>query len=175
MSRLTLRNLIISIIFLSVTLGVFGYGLYTIESTNSRLIAQITALETNQAQEAMFQSMQRIAEESRDNRAILDNAFLNGEGESIDFLNLVETLARDVGLAFETQSLQKATDGDTGVDQLTMDFSYSGAYQTVIDFLATLENIPYIGEVTSFELSEEQSGEWKMQTSMNMNLYDYEN
>jgi Tfp pilus assembly protein PilO len=175
MSRLTLRNLIISSVFLLVALGVFVYGLYTIEAANSRLTEQITALETNRAQEVMFQQMQRIADESEDNRMVLDAAFLAGEGESIDFLNTVETLARDVGLSFTTENLRKATDEDTGVEKLVVGFSYTGDYQTVTDFLATLENLSYIGAVTSFELSQGLLGDWSMETTMEVNLYDYEN
>ena len=92
MSRVTIRNAVLSTAFLLMMSAIFGYGLLVIRQADARLTEQVTALVTNQAQEATLKQMQRTAEESAQDRQRLDQAFLADEGASIDFLNLVESL-----------------------------------------------------------------------------------
>lgn len=175
MSRLTIRNLIISTIFLATTLGVFGYGVFFVERANDGLREQITALEKSRAQEGAIRQLKRIAEESSADRELLNASFLDGEGESIDFLNLIETEARTSGLVFTTENLQRETEAGTGEDVLVFRFVYSGDYTTVVGFLEVIENLPYIAEITQFDLSGSSQGEWEARVTVQVNLYTYEN
>ena len=176
MSNATLRNLGISAFFLLIAMGVFGYGLVLIEGQNSQLTEQITTLEKNQAQEASYRQMRRTAEEPAGNREILNTAFLSGEGESIDFLTTVESLARDSGLEITTDELRKNTTKDSKDEWLTIGFTYSGQYDTVVNFLEVLENLPYLAEITSFSLVE-STGDvgWEATVTMKVYIYSYEN
>ena len=150
MSRLTMRNLGIATVFLLIAVAVFVYGSFVIEGKNQLLKEQITALEKDRAQEATYRQMQRTSEESRDDRVTLQGSFLDGEGDSIAFLNTVESLARDAGIALTTEELKKDDDKRTKEEWLTTKFSYSGSYSSVTGFLETLENLQYVAEVTRF-------------------------
>lgn len=175
MSRVTIRNAILSTVFLLAMSAIFGYGLLVIRHADARLTEQVTALATNQAQEATLKQMQRTAEESAQDRQRLDQAFLADEGASIDFLNLVESLAREAGIALTTENLTKGTNPQTKQEQLIVDFTYSGMYQSAVGFLEVLENLPYLTEVTSFDLTQQLDGEWQVRTTLQIQLYTYEN
>jgi Tfp pilus assembly protein PilO len=175
MSRLTTRNLIISIVFLALTLGVFGYGVYFINAANQQLVDQITTLEKNRAQESTMRQLQRIAEESESDRVTLDERFLASEGESIEFLNLVETLARDAGLQIETENLQTTDGDDANSTVLTASFTFTGAYQTVTGFIEVLENLPYLATISTVSLTNENQSQWEASVTMRINIQDYEN
>lgn len=174
MSKVTIRNLIIASVFLAIILSAFAYSLFVTEKQNQLLTEQLTTLEKKQVQENTYRKMQRIAEESAADRQLLASYFLDQESDSIDFLNTVEALAPQAGVVLKTDSLQKDTDKKTKKEWLTVKFTFNGEYQNVTDFIKTLENIPYLAEITEVVLKARASDNWEANVTMRVNLYSYD-
>lgn len=174
MSKLTIRNLIISSVFLLVTLGAFAFVLHITEKENSILTEQLIALEKKQAQEKQYLKLKRIASDSAEDRALLDGYFLSQESDSIDFLNKVESLAPQLGVNLKTDNLKKEADKKTKEEWLTLQFSFSGTYERVTNFIKILENLPYIAEVTQVSLESKTPSDWSTTVNMRVNLYTYD-
>lgn len=174
MSKTTIRNLIISSIFLLVTATAFVFVLYITERENSILTEQLIALEKKRAQESQHLKLKRIAVESEADRELLGGYFLSQESDSIDFLNKVESLAPQFDITLKTDSLKKDTDKRTKEEWLTAQFSFNGTYQNVSDFVQILENLPYIAEVTQVSLEAGSENDWAATVNMRINLYTYD-
>ena len=173
MSRITLRNLIISSVLLVAALGVFGYMLLASERQTALLEEQLIALEKKRAQEESYIQMRRIVDESFSDRELLAGMFVTKESDSIDFLNLVESLAENKGIALETTVLEVVEDKKAKTTSLDIGFSFNGPKDDVSDFITVLESLRYLAEIRKVDFKARSSTNWIAEVTMSVNLYEY--
>jgi hypothetical protein len=174
MSKTTLRNLIISISLLVISTAVLGFTFYKINTKQTLLGEQISTLAEQQGQENSFFRLQKIAEESAEDRANLQSYFLLRESDSIDFLNQVETLAPTLGVALETNGLVQLPETESGNNWIEVSFTYSGSRQNVNRFTNILEHVPYISYVTSYSVSADTPTNWEAEIKMLVYVLAYD-
>ena len=86
---------------------------------------------------------------------LLDGAFLS-EGTFVDFLRLLESLAKKTGVKFSAQNA-KLPQSDKEIASLN--FEITGNFRGVADFFALLDKIPYAGIVDSAIISPKADGQ----------------
>ncbi len=174
MSKRTITNFIIAIIFLCVAGGVFGFMVYRVTNQGVLLQEQIIALQTQQAQESSHLRLQRLADETAAQRASLSQYFLARDSDSIDFLNVVETLAPRLGVALTTSGLNEFVDGETQTKWINISFTFLGGEQEVKSFLKVLETLPYVLRVISAEVEAKSPTQWQVDVTMQVQVLSYE-
>ncbi|MDP3934795.1 MAG: hypothetical protein Q8Q46_01070 [Candidatus Giovannonibacteria bacterium] len=88
---------------------------------------------------------------------LLDGAFLS-EGTFVDFLRLLESLARKTGVKF---SAQNAKLPQLEKEIANLNFEITGNFRGVADFFALLDKIPYAGIVDNANISPKAEGQKK--------------
>tara|TARA_B100000508_G_scaffold106241_1_gene84363 strand:- start:2307 stop:2834 length:528 start_codon:yes stop_codon:yes gene_type:complete len=174
MSGGTKKNIIVAAVFALVAIGAFGYMFYEISVQGNLLAAQVTALREEQAQEATYLRLQRIAEDSEEDRGQLTTYFLTRESDSIDFLNLVEGIAPQSGVTLRTSGLQTVTDPKDKSTWIEVAFSFNGSRADVQRFVEILENVPYVSKLTSVEISARSSTDWHSNVVMRVRILGYD-
>jgi len=170
MSRLTLRHFAISSTLLLVAILLCVLAVYKIIGNGKTLKEQVTVLAAEQAQENSYYRLQKVNEDSKDERAHLSTYFLSQSSDSIDFLNKVEELAPKAGVDLKTDTLEDIADKSTGTKWVNMKFSFSGTPADVERFVQILERLPYFSQVTSVSLKARSIDNWQANVTMRVFL-----
>lgn len=173
MSRTTIRSFIVATIALLIAGSLFGYMVYVSDSKQQQLNEELQTIRDNQAQEAAYLQAQRIAQESTEDRAALTKAFLQEEGDSIDFLQAVEGLAAESRLSLETQSLEVIEDKKAKTRTLLVGLQFDGTRVQVEAFIRALEQLPYIAVVERFMMEALPGTGWEAQATVSVTLQAY--
>ena len=173
MSSATIRNFIIACLVLFIAAGAFGYILYMSISQQHTLNEALTAITKREAQEVAYVNAKRTAQESEEDRKLLDAMFIEEESDSIEFLTDVETSAKIVGINLQTNSLEVVEDKKTKAKALTVGFTFDGSRAAVEEFIEALEQLGFIAEIQSFSLAARSSTNWQAQVTVVVNLQDY--
>ena len=174
MSKTTLRNIIVSLIMIFVSLGVFLFMVYFVTDQGARLEEQIIVLEGERAQELSYVWLQKLTEETKSDRQQLDGFFLSQESDSIDFLNQVETLAPKVNVSIETKSLKLVEDKVSDSEWIQSSFLLLGSRDEVNHFIKILETLPYISRIIHIEMSSLSNVEWQAEVIMQVRVLTYD-
>jgi hypothetical protein len=174
MSWSTKRTILISLILAVVSITVFGFMVFRVVGQGDRLVAQIIALEEQRAQEVEYRNLQHIANDSAADRAALQEYFLAQESESIDFLNQVETLAPNVGVALKTTKLELVTDKATKHAWIEVAFEFSGTRDHVQTFIELLETLPYVSRLESVTMNARSRSDWQASVTMKVQVLSYD-
>lgn len=174
MSKNTKKNLILSLLLLVLAAAALIYMLTVVDAKSQQLKDSLEVIAERQAQESSQLRLQRTAEESAADREKLANYFFRQEGDSIYFLNLVETYARKMNVHYETKDLEPITDPKTNAALVAINFTYSGTYKDVTTFTQVLENLPYVSEIQSLSLQARSSTDWLATATMLVNMYTYD-
>lgn len=170
MSRLTLKHLIASTILLVLSIAAGGFAVFEIRSNAQTLREQVTVLAAEQAQENSYYRLQKINEDSKDEREHLSKYFLKQGSDSIDFLNKVEALAPQAGIELTTESLEDFADKKTGTKWIAVKFALSGTQSDVERFVQILERLPYFSQVTSVSFKTGSDNTWQANVTMRVYL-----
>ena len=163
----------VSVVFLLMCLGAAYLLLEYMNGKGQRLEEVIEVVGTNQAYETQHASMSKLLEDTRTDRAKV-SSYVLGEERTINFINDSETLARDMGLVFSTDSLNVAVHPNPYIEQLEMNLSAVGDRATVEEFLHILETLPYLSHITSLTLSREgvsQGSSWRARIELFVGLH----
>lgn len=160
MSGKTKKTLIISLIVMMISMGTLVFLFYKIEAQNKLMEEHINIIAENGTKEATYSHINRIVQETEQDRARLAGLYLSDESDSINLLNEIETLAPTFGLEFKTEALEKVRIGDDGPESIKMTFSYSGRKDKVFGFTKMIESIPYHSTVESLSLKEVGGGDF---------------
>ncbi len=170
MSRLTIRHLVASALLLIVSVSMCALAVYKIIADGEMLKGQVTVLATEQAQENSYYRLQKINEDSKNERARLGTYFLKQSSDSIDFLNKVEELAPQAGVSLTTETLQDIADKKTGTKWIEVEFSFSGTQADVERFVRILERLPYYSQISSASLRARSLNNWQADVTMRVFL-----
>lgn len=173
MSRSTKRNLILSCVLFLLSFGGSAFMLWQVHQQGIELSKQVSTLQAEQAREQAHIQLQRTADETRDDRAQLRQYFLAQESDSIDFLNLVEQSAPQVGVALSTNSLNAVT-GANDATWIETSFTFQGERAAVDRFITLLETVPYVSQVMSLQVQARTSTEWQANVVMRIRVLNYD-
>ena len=174
MSPSTIRNVLISSVAMLVALGVFGFMVYQTDAQGEKLTEQIATLESQRSQEESYFRLQKTTEETKEERAKLQSYFLLNEGDSIDFLNEVESLAPQAGVSLQTSNLLSVTDETDDSQWVEVNFSFTGSRQRVRDFIEVLEEVPYVSRLMTVELASSGQAQWEAKVTMRIAVLAYD-
>jgi hypothetical protein len=174
MSKSTKTTIVVAIAFFVFSLATFSFMVFQVNKQGAQLGEQISTLEAERAQQDSFFRLQRIAEETTSDREQLASHFLASESNSIDFLNLVEELAPQAGVALETNSLDVSEEAESGKKWIEVSFSFSASRSRVENFLKILENLPYVLRIESFRMSQKSGAEWSADVTMRVQVLNYD-
>ena len=174
MSRSTKINFAIATVCLLLTVGLFGYIFKITGDKEEILKNQLVAIKMGSEREQTFYRLQKIAEESKTDREQLDSYFLPQVGESITFLNQVETLAPQNGITLKTDALEEGSDKKTKEKWVDAKFTFSGTRSDVERFIAILENLPYVSRVTAVQLAARAENNWEANVNIRVFIENYE-
>ena len=169
-----MKSATISLILITVTVSVFSLMIFRVIKQGERLTDNIATIEAERAQESSYFMLRKIAEESKEDREKLHGYFLAREGNSIDFLNTVESLAQQSGVVLETENLDTVTKKADNSEWIEVAFSFSTTKEKIIDFLQLLETLPYVSTVTDVNLSARTATDWSAEVTMQVRILSYE-
>lgn len=174
MSKSTIRTIIIAFVLIIAAGG--GLALMVSQTSQQAIILeqQLVTLQEQRAQEVAFQRLERIAEESEEDRILLGSYFLSRESESIDFLNLVEQLAPEAGVTLSVSNLNNVEESSGSYEWIGVTFTFVGERSRVDAFLQVLENLPYLSRVTDVSLNARSSEDWQAEVKMQVMIYAYD-
>lgn len=115
-----------------------------------RELNQLISQRTN-----LFQ-IKREYERNVSSRQSIESVFLT-PNRAVDFIVFLENLARSAGNAVEVQSVRG--NEETGGDHLDFKVALAGNYPNLVNFLAQLENSPYLTQVSRLEMSKSVDSE----------------
>lgn len=174
MTSATIRNFVIALLVLLLSLGGFGYMVFQIDKKSDLLKDQLTSIELENKRESDFYRLQKTSEESAEDRKTIETYFLPQSSDSIDFLNRVEQLAPQSGVTLKTDGLEEASDKKTKQKWIEAKFSFSGTQENVENFINILETAPYLSQVTSVTLNARSLDNWEAKVTMRVFILSYE-
>lgn len=174
MSRSTKINFAVSAICLLVAGGLLGYIYKITGDKEETLKSQLVSIKMGSEREQTFYRLQKMAEESKSDREQLDKYFLPQVGESITFLNQVETLAPQNDITLKTDSLEEGIDKKTKEKWVDAKFTFSGTRSDVERFITILDNLPYVSRVTSVQLAVRAENNWEAQVNIRVFIANHE-
>lgn len=158
MNTHTKHIFILSLILLAGAFAVCGLLIHEINTKGEKLEAYAAALTEKNAEETAFIRVNRLVQDTEEERAALNRAFFSDEGDSVSFLGDIESFADSVGLDLTTEGLDKIT--KDGSEYITMTFVYSGDERQVFSFTKYLENLPYHSSITAHSFTRGTGGLW---------------
>lgn len=174
MTRSSVRNFVISLVTLLLSVGALVFMILEIEKKTTVLQEQLTSIEAENKRESNFYTLEKKSEESAGDRLALEQYFLPKSSDSIDFLNRVEQLAPKSGVALETEALEESTDKKTKQKYIEAKFAISGTENNVEQFIEILESLPYVSLITSMSIAKTQAGDWEAKVTMRVFILNYE-
>ena len=174
MSKSTTTTIVLAIILFISSLGAFGFMFFQVNSQGQQLVEQVSTLQAERSQEDSYFRLQKISEDTTEDRETLYGYFLKNESSSIDFLNLVESLAPEAGVALSTENLEIVSDTSTNTSWVEASFSYTASRERVEAFLEILETLPYVLRIEDYTMSRKAVGEWQAQVTMRVQVLNYD-
>lgn len=172
MSKKTITNLIIALCIFVVVTATVSIAFFNILKNTETLEAQIAAVAAQTQQEQALLRLERVAQNSEDERAELASYFFFRESDSVSFLSEVESLAPVFDLSLETTDLVNVNEDNR--DWVKATFGVVGSRSNVQDFIELLENLPYVSRLTSVNMEGDPGGDWKASVTVQVQLLKYD-
>ncbi len=144
----TNKYAISSFVFFVLGVGVAVVVYFVITNQGQKLEEEMKVIGTNKLVEKQLVELSEVLDQTEEDRDVL-TGYLLTEGKTIKFLNEVETLARDRGLKFTTDTLEVNELSNPQFDEVELHFSAIGNKNTLIKFLDTIETLPYFSHISS--------------------------
>lgn len=159
----TKKKLIVALV-LFLVLGATFFGTYLlVEEKHVELADARYRLATADDRSVKLKSLNRLLEETEDERMQLSALFVEEEA-IVEYINSLESISLQSGTTLEI-TLVQIVEGDTeGLDYLEVEMSAFGSWSQVYHFLSLLETIAYetlINRAYVEKHSEGEDGVWK--------------
>jgi hypothetical protein len=166
MSKRSVQNFVIALILLVATIVGLILMIREIHQSERLLSEQLTALAVGNERETLYFQLQKVSEESITERQTLSSYYLTQSGDSISFLTEVEALAPELGVDLKTESLNDGKDKKTKDEWVEARFVFSGQRENVERFIAVLESMPFLSEITAIQMSTRAEEDWEATATM---------
>lgn len=174
MSKSTKNIVLISVIIFIVAAVSLGAMAYQVNEQGNQLASHVATLQAESAQVESYNRLKKISEETTQDRKQLQSYFLEKESNSIDFLNMVESLAPQAGVQLNTEGLDVLDSDGSGAKWIEVSFVFSASRERVQNFVKVLETLPYVLRLTSVEMDGMSASEWEARVTMQVQILDYD-
>lgn len=168
----TKRLVILAAVLFIVALVASAFFVREIKVQSTNLSQQITAIEVDRAQQAVFARIQHTSEETTSTRQALQSYYLQSQSDSIDFLNFIESQAAASGVTLVSNAPKEVV--EEGVVFLSVAYTYTGSLNRLENFIAQLENIPYVSQLESLSLVQQTGSTWEAKVVIKVHVLNYE-
>lgn len=172
MSTKTIRNFVIAFVAILSAGSIFAFMVFQVREEGKVLNAQTAVLGEQEAQESSYMRLQRISEETAQERANLRSYFLEQEGDSVDLLNYIDNLAVRSNVALQTKGLD-LVDSERTSKWVKASFTIAGSEAHVRQFVEILETIPYVQRMTGLTLNAKSSTQWEADVTIQVQILNY--
>lgn len=149
---LTFRLFILSILSLLVSAGSFAYMIYSINQDGLELQANLQALNDRSILEKEYYALQEVLLETADDRELLSHFVLEGEDGAVDFLSVIDQIAKDLSITLDTQLLAVEEVEGEALDDLKVVFEIEGEEREVMKLIQLVELLPYKSQIEDLSL-----------------------
>ncbi len=146
-SHSTIKVLIFSLLLLAVSAGIAIYTFTAIDQHGKKLIIDLKSLKDHYYLKSEYAKLKTEVDESAADRERLSSLVLEGEDGAVNFLSLVDTLAKDLNLNLTTKQLTEEVTKETGFDDLFVEFGITGDARSAIKLIQLFELLPYHSQV----------------------------
>lgn len=169
----TLHIFAIAILFFVVAVGV-TIGTHNLLGTAIQEYKQQLQLLANaDERERTFFNLSRTLAESEVERAQLNTYFLDVV-EIAQFLEMVESHARQSGLSLSSRTLSASDPDQYGVRQVRIPYSVTGQHDQVRAFIELLETLPYHSWLERIALEQVQDNRYSAEVEVVVSSYTYD-
>lgn len=153
-------------ILLLVALTAFIGVSYVVGIKKGELATQLETAAAAKAHERELASLVRVVNDTKQEREELDSYVLSDEGV-IDFLTLIESVAKEQGVELKTSNLTEQ-DGGATFERVGALVTVAGTYESIAQTLAIFESLPYQSGITSIVLTKDADSEngWAAQIEL---------
>lgn len=142
---------ILAMVTTLTTAVVVGGGLWWILSQGGALIERAQLVADYETQAQALNQLENLLTETTDERAALATFTLT-EGDTIDFLATIESMARQQGTTLVTDALNVETIKEANFNTLHVTVTVSGYEASVVTVLDALEHLPYSSWVEGVDI-----------------------
>lgn len=174
MSKATKKIIIVALALLITSVILFGFMVYQVTGQGALLTQQIDILEQQAAEEASYDQLQKLAEESAEQRQMLQSYFLDSDGNGIDLLNSIEATAPQAGVTLVTESVELVVDEGDSSEWIQATFSFSADRSRVQNFIKVLETLPHVSRITTVSLKSSSQSMWDAVVVIQVRVLDYD-
>jgi len=144
--------------------GVLVYVFFTITAQGETARTLATTIAEQATKEAAAETTSQIIESTATERDTLSNFFVS-EADTISFLAMIESTARDVSVSLETTELAVIEKTETKPAALRTSFRFEGSEAAVGQFLRALETLPYHSNIPELSINLNKTG-WEGSLSL---------
>lgn len=130
--------LLIILFFADMALiGVYAALFYFIEQRNEDTVQLYTDIKNHSSDQDKIQELERTLKDTEKDRAKLNEYFQSMD--AVKFIELVESLGRNAGVALSVGSVADAGKSDTGI---VLDFTATGNFSNMYRLITLVESMP---------------------------------
>jgi hypothetical protein len=139
-----------------LVMGIYGYIFYQIRAQTR---SSVMLFETLQRDAIQRDGLVGIEETLKNLKSRADNidSYVVDDNNVVAFLELIEELGEEQGISI-TKKIQKNDGGNSSELELTL--ATSGKWNSTLNFLSLIENLPYSIKVNSFTARVSNDGDW---------------
>ena len=169
----TAKTTIATVVMMIVALGSALYMWNFIDTLGSELEISMQSIRDQAVLEREYSNLQMELDETADDHERLSGFVLKGETGTIALLSQIDEIAKQLGIAVETKTLDVMVTPEPGFDTLVAEFAVSGPERSVMKMLELFELLPYKSEVVSLTAAravDKGTGLSTMQQSVVLNV-----
>jgi len=138
----------VAVLVLNIALaGAYLFAFNIVKIQSEKAAASTLALQAYQASGDRVAVMQRIIEDVKNDELELDRHFVT-EDSVVDFIEAIESAGDVAGVDLVLSGLRK-----DGENELAFSISANGSFQSLMNFMALMENMPFIIDAERVSLS----------------------
>lgn len=147
----TTQYAFLSLAFLLVSMAIAGFTFFYVSMEGAKLEEQMEVVGKNRLMQDRYNNLLKILEDTKTEHEQLGGHLLT-EGNTINFLSEIESLARDMGLRFTTDSLDVEALPNPQFEAINLKLRADGDRETLVSFLNILESLPYFSRINELGL-----------------------
>ncbi|MCA9365309.1 hypothetical protein KC723_00270 [Candidatus Kaiserbacteria bacterium] len=160
MNPTTKKVFIFSLVYFSVSLVVLGLIVFEVKRQGNNMVSDISLINQNVAFDQAQVSLQKLLNETKEDRAVINDMFLDNKRQ-INFLSDLENTADQFNLENKIISLDLSDKTDNPYQDLSINMEVIGEYSQVKKYIELIELIPLHSKVVKLVISNEEGSVWK--------------
>lgn len=148
MNFATKKILILSILALLLTGFMAGFSWWWEEEKGKELTREMQSIRDQSRMESEYRKLQKEWKEVSSLHERLSALVIEGDGDTIELLSYLDSIAESNGVALTTGDLGiRETEEDENFDNLVVSITLRGGQASVLEVVKILETLPYASSV----------------------------